>query len=495
MSMNDVGRVAFSNALVRRSIRFNILNRPLAKDLGVGFVLMIDVNSINRSPAFWAFAFFFVLVGTVFFVSPSALACPQDGLSLGSLRFQPVGYVRTGGWKPVRLQAHGSLDGSGPNLQADHPVSRCLDRISSLCGKDFQIYGYVDQGFTWNPASPADRTNGLVMNNYRSNDYQMNAVYFVAEKKISDQTWKFQLGGRVDLVYGTDARFMSVDGLGDNIVSNGASRYYKMAFRQAYLNLFLPIGRGASVKVGTYVSPIGQETGYAPANFFYSHLLCDSLQPGSPTGLLFEYPLTDNWTVRFGPNFGWGTFNNINHSVSYAGSVAWTSNDKKTQIQFDYQDGIQRTQVVDDTSMVMYYSLILNHQVTNRLDYIMEHDLMTSSSRLVPSNSNDDYQCYAIANYLVYEINERWKSGLRVEWLQNNGGRLSGVNSSDLAASGDYYDITLGLNWQASPHVRFRPEMRYDWQTPYQPQDQPLSYDDNTSAKNWLFSCDVLWEF
>ena len=402
----------------------------------------------------------------------------------------------SGGWQPRWHRAHGSTDGSRPNPLANHPVSRFFDSICSWAGGGGRIYGYVDQGFTWNPASPANRTNGLVMNNYRSNDYQFNAIYFVAEKEIQSQLDQLQLGGRVDLVYGTDARFMTVDGLADNIVSNGASRYYKMAFRQAYLNLFLPIGRGASVKIGTYVSPIGQETGYAPANFFYSHLLMDNLQPGAPTGFLAEYPLTDNWNIRFGPNFGWGTLNNINHSVSYAGSVAWTSDDKRTQIQLDFQDGKQRTQVVDEDSLVFYYSLILNHEFNSRWHCIVEHDLMTSSSR--HHRDEDTYQCYSLGGFLIYEINEKWKSGIRVEWLLNDGGRLSGVDQQPLAAPGDYYDITLGLNWQPLPHLRWRPELRYDWQSPaanYPTPDRPLSYDDYTSAKNWLIACDVLWEF
>lgn len=428
--------------------------------------------------------------------SDDQVARPQILVQTKSNRFQLDRNAGGIGWQPVRRQVHGSINGSKPNQMADHPVARLFDRMSEWGGHGCQLYGYVDQGFTWNPASPANRTNGLVMNNYRSNDYQLNAIYFVAEKKIAAQLQQLQLGGRVDLVYGTDARFMTVDGLADNIVSDSASRYYKMAFRQAYLNLFLPIGRGASVKIGTYVSPIGQETGYAPANFFYSHLLTDSLQPGAPTGLLAEYPLTDNWNVRFGPNFGWGTLNNINHSVSYAGSLAWTSTDKKTQIQFDYQDGKQRTQVVENDSLVFYYSLILNHQINDRWNYIMEHDLMTSSSR--HQIENDTYQCYSLANFLIYQINEKWKSGIRIEWLQNDGGRLNGVNSMPLAASGDFYDITLGLNWQPLPHLRWRPELRYDWQSaapPYPTKDRPLSYDDYTSAKNWLIACDVLWEF
>ena len=409
--------------------------------------------------------------------------------------FQSSSDLQTGYWRPVRRQPHSSLDGSQPNDIADHRLAQWLDRLSQRCGEDFQIYGYIDQGFTWNPASPRDRTNGLILNNYRSNDYQLNAIYLVGEKKLDHKRPDLQIGGRIDLAYGTDARFMTVDGLADHIVSDQASRFYKLAIRQAYFNLFLPVGRGASVKVGTYVSPIGQETGYAPANFFYSHVLCYNLQPGAPTGLLFEYPMTDQWTIRFGPNLGWGTFNNINHSVSYTGSISWTSRDKKTQLQFDYQDGVQRTQVVENTALVLYYSLILNHQFTDRLDYIMEHDLLTSSSQSSPINSADNLQSYALANYLIYKINEKWKAGLRFEWLQNNGARLSGADSSKLAASGNYYDITLGLNWQARPHLRFRPELRYDWQTPYQPLDQPLSYDDNTSSKNWLFGCDILWEF
>ena len=82
------------------------------------------------------------------------------------------------GWQPLWHQVHGSTDGSKLNRSANHPVSRLFDSLSAWGGKGSHIYGYVDQGFTWNPASPANRTNGLVMNNYRANDYQFNAIYF-----------------------------------------------------------------------------------------------------------------------------------------------------------------------------------------------------------------------------------------------------------------------------------------------------------------------------
>lgn len=401
-----------------------------------------------------------------------------------------------------RRELHGSTDGSRANPNADHRFAKFLDRLGEACGPRFDFYGYLGQGFTWNPDNPANRTNGLVLNNYRSNDYLLNAIYLVSERKIDPQLQVLQLGGRFDTVYGTDALFMQTIGLDENIVTPAASRFYKLAFRQAYLNLFLPIGRGASVKIGTFVTPIGNETGYAPTNFFYSSLLVDNIQPGTLTGFLAQYPLTDNLHVSFGPNLGWSAFENINHAISYAGEITWTSTDKRTQIQFDFQDGKQRTEissgdafteVASGDALVVYYSLILDRKLGDNWHYIMEHDLMTSNSR--SGISEDNFQCYSLANYLIYQINSQWRSAIRVGWLQNDGGRLSGVNPIPLAASGNFYDITFGFNWQPRHDLRIRPELRYDWQSRDPNSSLPPSYDDYTSVKQWLIACDILLEF
>jgi hypothetical protein len=46
--------------------------------------------------------------------------------------------------------------------------------------------------------------------------------------------------------------------------------------------------------------------------------------------------------------------------------------------------------------------------------------------------------------------------GTRVEWLRENGGYLANFG-------GDYYECTLGLNWNPYENVSIRPEVRYDW--------------------------------
>jgi len=393
---------------------------------------------------------------------------------------------------PAPRDVHGSIRGSQANPLADHPLARLFDCISQQNKFDFELYGYLDHGFTWNPDSPADRTNGPVLNNYRSNAYQMNGLYLVAERKIDPNRDAIQLGGRLDQLYGTDAIFNLTTGLDENIVTDSASRFYKLAYPQAYANLFLPIGRGVSFKVGSFYTTVGNVSAYAPENFFYSLYFSDNIQPGTLTGFLGETQLTDTINIRFGPNLGWNTFDNINNSVSYAGSLTWKSRNKKSQIQFDFQNGKQRSAITVADSNVMVYSLVINQQLHEHWHYMLEHDLLVSNSRT--GTIADDYESYSLSNYLFYDFNERWRAGLRFEWLRDDDGTLTGVDPTQPAAPGSYYDLTLGLNWHPRDHLRIRPEIRGDWQV-RDSKTMPAAFDDGTSTNQVLLACDILWEF
>lgn len=159
--------------------------------------------------------------------------------------------------RPAEHTLHGAINGSSANTAADHPIANLFDKVSEQNPWGFELYGYLDQGVTLNPDSPDDRTNGPVLNNYRSNAYQMNALYLVAERKVNRDCDRLQLGGRIDLIYGTDAAFGLSKGLDENIVSDSASRFYKLALPQIYGNIYVPIGRGVSFKVGHFFSPVG----------------------------------------------------------------------------------------------------------------------------------------------------------------------------------------------------------------------------------------------
>ena len=77
---------------------------------------------------------------------------------------------------PAPSTVHGSISGSQANPRADHPIASLFDQLSKSNPLGFELFGSVQQGVTLNPASPDDRINGPVLNNYRSNAYQMNGL-------------------------------------------------------------------------------------------------------------------------------------------------------------------------------------------------------------------------------------------------------------------------------------------------------------------------------
>jgi hypothetical protein len=398
-------------------------------------------------------------------------------------------------WEPFpRLTTshtiHGSVRGSAANQDVDNCIRSCLDNLSITSQPDLELFGYVQQGVTFNSESPSDRTNGPVLPNYRANDYQFNGLYFVSQRKIDPDHDRIQLGGRADLLYGTDGTFNLSDGL-DQDISSG-ERFYKLALPQLYGNFYLPVGRGVSFKFGKFFTPVGNEVKYNPNNFFYSYYLTFNLQPGNHTGVLGETELTDSLHLRFGPNFGWNTSEGSNDAISYAGDLRYQSTDKRSELTFAFQTGRQQTRIVTTDANVTVYSLTLKQDVNRYWQIMVEHDLLVSDSRV--GVSADDFEAYSLVGYMFRTINEQLSAGVRAEWLRDDDGFVTPHESISPSAPGSFYEVTFGLNWRPKAHIRVRPEIRYDHQS-RDDRSQPTAFDDGNSADQWLFSCDAIWEY
>lgn len=396
--------------------------------------------------------------------------------------------------RPRRVAAagtlHGSIRGTGANELADHRLANLLDCLSVQNPFGFEYYGYVDQGYTWNPDSPVDRLNGPVEVNYRSNDYQLNGLYLVGERKINPDLRRVQLGVRSDLLYGTDALLGGSSlGLDDNFSSG---RFYGLALPQLYANVYLPLGNGISCKVGKFYTPIGNEGLIATDNFFYSNYLGWNITPTTHTGVLVEGQLSETVQFQFGPNLGWNNSENTNHAASFLTGVQWTARDQRQRLNFAMQTGRQQGVISSGDANVTVYSLIFNHTINEKWHYLVEHDLLVSQSRI--GSPDDDFESYSLANYLFYDISRDWRAGLRFEWLRDDDGTLVGFDPARPAAPGSFYNLTFGLNWHPRDHLRIRPEIRSDWQH-RDSNAVPPAFNDNTSTTQWLISCDILWEF
>ena len=76
---------------------------------------------------------------------------------------------------------------------------------------------------------------------------------------------------------------------------------------------------------------------------------------------------------------------------------------------------------------------------------------------------------------------------MRFEWFRDeNGSRVP-----DAGGTGDYFELTAGLNWTPGTYVVVRPELRWDWTgTP-----DLYPYGDHTRSNQLLLDCDVIVRF
>jgi len=169
--------------------------------------------------------------------------------------------------------------------------------------------GWVQQGITYNAVDPSDGFNGPVPINDRDGEYQLNQawLYFVKPTKTDGCGW--DVGGRIDLVYGTDWRYGMVPGLEDHV--NSQDNFYGWVFPQFYMEVAV---NDLTVKMGHYGTLVSYEVIPAVGNFFYSHcyLMSGYFDPLLVTGLQAEYQLNDNWTLVSGFHRGWLMFEDNN---------------------------------------------------------------------------------------------------------------------------------------------------------------------------------------
>jgi len=377
-------------------------------------------------------------------------------------------------------------------------------RLFGSTPRGFQVYGWVDQGFSANARNSTPPAAGFgnlpVTFNYR-NDYQLNQLYVVAEKETDSASCDWSFGGRVDVLYGEDYIFTTAAGLerrpngtnhwaeaqainggGGGGGINGSSR----------LNLALPQAYGEiaknnwKLKLGHFYTIIGNEVVTSPDNFFYSHAY--TMQYGEPfthTGGLLTMQPNESWTIHAGIVNGWDKFDAVTDRPSFLGGVTWTSYDERTSLAFSLITGEEDGTSTPTLGNRTMYSIVFSHQL-NQWQYILQHDLGVQANGV---SATQDASWYGINQYLLYTINDSWKAGVRYEWFNDqNGTRVT-------TSGGHWHEIAAGLNWTPRRNVIVRPEARWDWADFHSPTAPPGPFDNFTRRSQFVGAVDVILQF
>ena len=381
-----------------------------------------------------------------------------------------------------------------------------LPQPCALQKMGIKVGGWVQQGITFNSKSPADGFNGPVATNDLDSRYQMNQLWLFLERPVDTGGCGWDIGGRIDMLYGTDHRFGENNGLEERI--NGDNyQGYGMVIPQIYAEIAY---NDLTVKLGHFATLLDFEMIPAPGNPFYSHSYSYGYTvPQLVTGLLAEWQMTDQFSIHAGTHRGWMQWEDDNSSWDIMAGFKWASCDKATSLVYAISTGPQTFEpalpVKDQNRFV--HSLVLQQKLTDRLKYVLVQNLGIENFEQpfgTPDRPIGQAEWYGINQYLLYEINKCWAANLRVEWMRDDDGvriagpgNIPGTDAWDGAGyAGNFYGITAGLNWRPRPNWVIRPEVRYDkyaGETSWIPGKQALPFDAGNSDNQTTFAVDAIF--
>jgi hypothetical protein len=231
---------------------------------------------------------------------------------------------------------------------------------------------------------------------------------------------------------------------------------------QFYVDLFAPVGNGLNVRVGKFVTLLGQEVINPTQNALYSHsYLFGYAIPFTHVGAYATYNFNDAVAVDFGFSRGWeqGFKDNNGDSIDVFGRVSWNINEKSgTKLLVTGIGGPERADNSDDYRYVL--DVIFTTKLSNQLVLTVNGDWGYEDGAAPDGGSA---QWYGVAGYLTYNINDNLAINARGEWFEDPDG------ARGLGTTGSVYEATIGLDIKplvsnrnfASLHIR--PEIRYDY--------------------------------
>jgi hypothetical protein len=336
----------------------------------------------------------------------------------------------------------------------------------------WDIGGWMQFGFS--------TANDGVFNTYPGH-FQAQQMYLYAEK-VADGSNGIDFGGRVDLLYGTDAQNTQAFGnpAGTFDFANGWDHgVYGWAMPQLYAEVAY---QKLSIKAGHFYTLLGYQVVPATGNFFYSIPYTFNFSEAfTHTGVLATYSASDNVTFYGGWTLGWDTgFNQLNQGNNFLGGAS-----------VGITDDITATYILTAGNMGWIgqgytHSIVIDYVINDEWEYVFQSDLVSldspSATQAGPFAGYGHYDTIGINQYLFYTITDNMRAGARVEWYSQDG-----ISANEMA---------YGINYRPLANLLLRPEIRYNWvpggtappvMTAYQP--------NGAYVNNAIFAMDMILTF
>jgi hypothetical protein len=339
------------------------------------------------------------------------------------------------------------------------PLMSAMDKAglgSTLDKSNLRLGGFVEGSWTYNLDSPDSGVNVGRSFDVEDQDPTLNQVDLFLERTVDVTKKTFDVGFRMEWIWGGDSRFIHSNGLFDHYGFNdGPDEQFDL--NQAYLDLAIPVGNGLRLRLGKYVTPFGFETINPTTTPFYSRSFLFSYAiPFTHTGAMATYAVDDNWSIEGGVFRGWEqSLEDVNDMVSFHAKVAYTSSDKKWSGILQVCTGPEQFDNESDYRTVV--DAIFTYTVNDKLTLSANADYGWEANAATDGGTAS---WYGVTAYAAYVIDPKVTLNGRVEWFNDDdGARGLGTN---------VYEATIGLaikpfaGDQYGGGLTIRPEFRWD---------------------------------
>ncbi len=399
-------------------------------------------------------------------------------------------------------------------IQSTHLHANSLKKFAQ--DNRIELGGWINGGATFNP-SQNNGFNGPVAFADQANRFQLNQLNFFLQRPVISETNRWDFGGRIGFLFGTDAIYTQAFGVPTYDVNSGepfkrsnwdldlccaSTKTYGIAIPQTYLEAHVPIGRnGLNLKIGRFFSPTGYETIPAPDNFFYTRSYSfNAGEPFTHTGIQANYVINKNWAimgsaVTGSATGGWdGGWDKQLGNWGGVTGITWTSDNNATSLNIT--GTYAETSTRSSTSWGMY-NIVLQHRINPKTLLVLHHVHGFAEGVLLNNlkytNVIKDAEWMGVVTHVYHDLTENISIGARAEWFRDRDGFrnpspfrvaaatniVQGVPTSyagDIKtvtiAPADYYSATIGINWKIAKTFKLRwdsikklsirPNIRYD---------------------------------
>ncbi|HWB08053.1 MAG TPA: outer membrane beta-barrel protein [Pirellulales bacterium] len=332
------------------------------------------------------------------------------------------------------------------------------------------LSGWIAQGYVWN-AYRGNNFNGPVTWMDRANEWDMQELYLYSTRPTDTKGEGWDIGYRVDALYGTNYRWDTEAGLETRLNSG---QFYGLALPQFYAEVAY---NDLKVKVGHFISPVGFYTVGTFNNFF--NLIPYTYQYGEPfthTGFLANYQVTEKVNLGAGLIHGWDAFDSsFNKWGGYLGTATINGN-ADDSLAFVQVYSHEPTQNAARPFTQRYFQTLVYtrplKQLSDKLTWVIQSDLGVQGQATLTGKTA---RWYGVNQYLYYKKNDLVSWGIGGEWFRDEEGfRVAAAVPSPGSPNargwplgpgfaGNFYQVTVGPRWTPLPNLTVRPDLRWDW--------------------------------